>query len=288
MTRRILLLVLQGLTLLAVIGLGALEMGVFSSSGPDTLPPSGPRGGAGVSQEEETGPPYNGRFTFVRLKFGDTGADLRSFRGDGWGRRGFGRSRQAPWAHDYPRAETNFAKILEATTFIDTYTEGRSGRVLTLDDPDLFQYPIASIIEVGYWSPSETEVEALRNYLLKGGFLIVDDFRGDRAVGNFAYHMRRVLPEHYVQAVPNDHEIFDSFFRIEDPLELLPPYGWEVPQYLGIFEDNDPQDRIMVMINWNQDLQEYWEYSDRGYYPIDLSNEAYKFGVNYLIYAFTH
>lgn len=257
-----------------------------AGSGPEQ---EGIREGGGQDGDQE-GPPYNGRFTFVRIRYGDAASDLRTF---GFGRRsrrgGFGRGGQAPWAHDYPRAETNFARILEATTLIDTYTEGNSGRVLTLDDPDLFKYPVASIIEVGYWNPTDAEVGNLRAYLLKGGFLIVDDFRGTREVENFAYHMQRVLPEYEIQYVPEDHEIYNSFFHIPDPLALLPPYGRYPPQYLGIFQDNDPEEgRLMVMINWNQDLQEYWEFSDRGYYPIDLSNEAYKFGVNYLIYAFTH
>ncbi|MGW8264991.1 MAG: DUF4159 domain-containing protein [Longimicrobiales bacterium] len=250
------------------------------------VPPSAP-----LRQEGEEGPDYNGKFTFIRIKYGDYETDLRSFRYGGRGRRGGGRGRQAPWEHDYPRAETNFAKIVEATTFIDTYTEGASGRVLTLDDPELFKYPIASIIEVGYWNPSDAEILNLRNWLLKGGFLIVDDTRQDRGFEfqNFASQMGRALPEYEILPVPPDHEIYDSFFRIEDPQALVPPYGRHEPVYLGIFEGNDRVDgRLMVMINFNTDLQEYWEFSDRGYYPIDLSNEAYKFGVNYLVYAFTH
>ena len=245
--------------------------------------------GSGLSQTQEAdSPAYNGRFTYVRVQFGESGSDMRNM---GFSRRGRGRGggREAPWAHDWPRAETNFAKILDATTFIDTYMTGTSGRVLTLDDPELFKYPVATIIEVGYWRPSDSEVANLRAYLLKGGFLIVDDFRENWTIENFAYQMRRVLPEYQIQYMPLDHEIFNSFFNIEDPNELVAPYGGVIPQYLGIFEDNDPDEgRVMVMINWNQDLQEYWEFSDRGYYPIDLSNEAYKFGVNYLIYSFTH
>ena len=241
-------------------------------------------------QEVHEGPPYNGRFTFVRLRFGDSGGDLRNlgYRGRRGGR---GRGGLPPWAHDYPRAETNFARILEATTFIDTYTEGASGRVLDLDDPELFKYPVASIIEVGYWNPTDEEVRSLRAWLLKGGFLIVDDTRQDRGYEfqNLGTQMRRVLPGFEILPMPPDHEIYDSFFRIEDPQELVPPYGRHVPVYLGIFEDNDPLNgRVMVMINFNTDLQEYWEFSDVGYYPIDLSNEAYQFGINYLVYAFTH
>ena len=157
--------------------------------------------------------------------------------------------------------------------------------------PSSSTIPVATIIEVGYWRPSDSEIENLRAYLLKGGFLIVDDTRQERGYEfqNFHDQMKRALPEYEIQTVPDDHEIFNSFFYIPEPLALAAPYGWNTPEYLGIFEDNDPENgRLMVMINWNQDLQEYWEFSDRGYYPIDLSNEAYKFGVNYMIYAYTH
>ena len=81
--------------------------------------------------------------------------------------------------------------------------------------------------------------------------------------------------------------MFDSFFRI-DPLKVIPPYGPQNPQWYGIFEDNDPTKRLMVVFNFNNDIAEYWEYSDQGYYPIELSNEAYKLGVNYIVYGHTH
>jgi hypothetical protein len=263
----------------AAVGLGgAASLGVLGFRGASPVEPD-------ASAQDEGDPPYDGRFTFIRVRFGNAGTDLRNF---GYGRRGRGRFREPPWQHDYPRAERNFARILDATTFVDTYMEGNSGRILTLDDPDLFKYPFAYVVEVGAWQPSQEEVRGLREYLLKGGFLVVDDFRGGD-INNFVYQIQRVLPGFEIQLMPHDHEIFDSFFFIEDPAALVPPYGWEVPRYLGIFEDNDPvEGRIMVMINYNQDIQEYWEYSDQGYYPIDLSNEAYKFGVNYVIYAFTH
>jgi len=265
---------------LPVGGFALERMGAFPAEGPEPTPSLAP------PQQVPEGPAYNGQFTYVRLRFGDAGSDLRNFGRSGFGRR---RGRGMPWSHDWPDAEINFAKILEATTFIDTYKEGTSGRILTLDDPELFQYPIATIIEVGYWRPTDEQVANLRAYLLKGGFLIVDDFRSDWELRNFAYQMQRVLPEYRLHVLPGDHEIFNSFFAIDDPLSLVPPYGRERPTYLAYFQDDDPESgRVMVMINWNQDLQEYWEFSDRGYYPIDLSNEAYKFGVNYLIYAFTH
>ena len=224
---------------------------------------------------------YDGRFTFLRIRF-ETG---------GVGLRGFDRSRgsrgEPPWEHDRPRAERNFAKILEATTLIDAHQEEEAGTVLTFDDPDLFRYPAAYIVEVGFWRPDEAEVEGLREYLLKGGFLIVDDFRGQRELENFAYQMGRVLPGHRLYPLSGEQEIFDSFFHIPDPMAMTPYYD-QNPVYLGMFEDDDPTGRLLTIVNFNNDLAEYWVYSDQGYVPIELSNQAYKFGVNYIIYAMTH
>jgi hypothetical protein len=218
--------------------------------------------------------PYDGRFTFVRIRY-SSGMQ-----------RGFGRGRGPLWAHDYPVGEINFLKILTETTNLEAVMEG--GNVFSLDDPELTRYPIAYLVEVGAWAPSPAEVEGLRNFLLKGGFLIIDDFRGDWELYNFQEHMRRVLPGHQMAQLDVSHPIFNSFFHIES-LDLAPPtfQGYR-PAYLGIFEENDPEKRLMVMINFNNDIGEYWEYSDLGWYPIDLSNEAYKLGVNYMIYAFTH
>ena len=222
--------------------------------------------------QESFNVPYDGLFHFVRIRFES-------------GRRGFfGRGRGALWAHDYPRAERNFLSILDETTYVRAQTEGSN--VLRFDDPELFSYPVAYIVEIGGWNPSDEEVGNLGAYLLKGGFLIVDDFQGGRALDNLRFHLRRALPEHTMMEVPDDHAVFDSFFRIT-PQNVIPPYGPRNPMWFGIFEDNDPQGRLMVVINANNDIAEYWEYSDYGYYPIDLSNEAYKLGVNYVVYGLT-
>jgi hypothetical protein len=86
--------------------------------------------------------------------------------------------------------------------------------------------------------------------------------------------------------VEDSNQIFDSFFRII-PDQVIPPYGGQPPIWYGIYEENDPTERLQVIINFNNDIAEYWEFSDRGYYPIDLSNEAYKLGVNYVVYGHT-
>lgn len=221
--------------------------------------------------------PYDGKVHFVRIRF-----EPRSRGGFGFGRRG---GRGPVWAHDYPRAERNFMKILDETTDVRALADGSN--ILALDDPRLFQYPIAYIVEVGAWEPTDEEASALGTYLRKGGFLIVDDFRGDWELQNLSLQLGRALPGAQLQLLDNSHEIFDSFFRI-DLAAVIPPYTRETPYWYGVFEDNDPDKRLLAIVNYNNDIAEYWEFSDMGYYPIDLSNEAYKLGVNYLIYALTH
>jgi len=226
---------------------------------------------------QEANVPYDGHFTFVRIRFGI------SLTGRfGGGRRGGG---LPPWAHDYPRAERNFMNILRETTYLQPYMDG--GNIFMTDDPDLTRFPLAYISEPGYWNPSESEVEGLRNYLLKGGFLIADDFR-DADWFNFDAQMKRVIPGAEFVELDETHGIFDSFFRIESLKDLVSPTFAVVPAYFGLHEANDPDRRLMVIANYNNDIGEYWEYSGTGWYPIDLSNDAYKLGVNYVIYAMTH
>jgi Domain of unknown function (DUF4159) len=233
--------------------------------------------GAAVQPARQADIPYDGRYTFVRIQY-----DV----GSGSGLRRFGRGREPSWAHDYPRAETNFDKIVQKTTYIDTFMDG--SRILRMDDPEVFKYPLIYVVEVGDWSATRAEITALGTYLQKGGFLIVDDFRGNQ-IYQLEAILREALPGMQIMEVPVDHDIFDSFFHIEDPYALQPPTFQQYrPVYLGLFEDNDPEKRLMAILNYNNDIAEYWEYSDFGYFPIELSNEAYKFGVNYLIYAMTH
>lgn len=221
--------------------------------------------------------PYDGRFTFVRLRY-------NSGFGGGFGRRGGG----PPWSHDYPDGEVHFSKILEELTFLRIRTDGSN--ILSLDDPELFNYPVAYMAEPGFWGVTETEAAAFRSYLTKGGFAIFDDFRG-YDWENLQAQMRIVLPDAQWVQLDGRSLVFHSFFEIDHPENLAPPPVYnqqDVPSYWGIFENNDPRRRLMAVANVNQDISEYWEFSDTGFAPVDLTNEAYKFGVNYVMYALTH
>ena len=228
------------------------------------------RGGRRADPEPNV--PYDGRFTFARIRYSMPG-ELGGFRG-GW---------DQTWSHDYPRAERHFTKILSELSTLHVRTD--ASNVLTLDDPELFKYPIAYICEPGFWRPSDAEVAGLRTYLEKGGFLIVDDFEGSHWY-NFEAQMRRVLPEGRLVQLTADHPIFDSFYRVQS-LDYVHPYYGTPSTFHGIFEDNDPTRRLMVIVNYDNDVAEYWEFSDTGLFPLDLSNEAYKLGVNYIVYALT-
>jgi hypothetical protein len=219
---------------------------------------------------------YDGRFAFTRVRYGPA-VDTR----------GGGRFRREPtWMHDFPRADFHFLKILSELTFVRTVVD--EGNILTLDDPDLAKFPVAYMSEPGFWTMTEAEVAGLRNYLRKGGFIIFDDFRGNHIL-NLEFQMRRVYPEAPFRKLDTTHPIFHSFFEIKT---LDPRSGYYAEagdtEWLGIHEDNDPRKRLIAIANNNHDLGELWEFSDTGYVPVDLSNEAYKFGVNYVMYAMTH
>ena len=213
--------------------------------------------------------PYDGRFTFVRIRYGpDYGYAAQGMM----------------WTHDYPAGEQHFMKILNEVSYLNPHTEETD--ILPFDSPELFRYPVAYLCEPGAWTMTPEEAANLRAFLLKGGFLIVDDFRYGHW-GNFEAQMLRALPEAKIYDLDVSHHIFHSFFEIKT-LDVPQYYDPPPAIFRAIYEDNDPSKRIMVMINYNTDISEYWEWSDTGFKPIDESNEAYKIGVNYIIYGMTH
>jgi hypothetical protein len=226
-------------------------------------------GGRRAPFEVSENNPYDGRLTFVRLRYAAN----------------FGRFREPAWAHDYPTADTHMMKILAELTLARPRMDGSN--ILSLADPELDNYPIAYMSEPGFWMMDEDEVAGLRKYLSKGGFMIFDDFRGSDW-DNLQDQMRRSFPENQWFELDASHPVFHSFFEIRDPQSMTPPYGGMAPMFFGLFEKNDRNGRLMAIANVNNDLGEYWEFSDTGYAPVDLSNEAYKFGVNYFIYGLTH
>jgi len=229
--------------------------------------------------------PYDGRFTFARIRY-------RGY--EHWaGREGPG------WAHDYPDADENFVKILRDVTTVHPFVEQGPmvGSVLVaLDDPLLFKYPVSYMSEPGGWHPNDKELAGFQAYILKGGFMIFDDFRegwrGSYDWTNLQQITAQTFPHlHWIQ-LKGDEPIFDSFFKIDINKAVEWPstsaYGTRPPTYWGLFQDNDPKKRLMLMANVDNDIGESWQWSGQGFVPVAQANEIYKLGINYIIYALTH
>jgi hypothetical protein len=209
--------------------------------------------------------PYDGRFTFARIRY-------TVYRRSGW-------------EFDYPAMERHLMTMMDEVTSLMPHTAGSN--IHTFDDPELHRYPIAYLSEPGYWLPSEAEAQGLRDYLAKGGFLIIDDFMRGEWV-NFERSMRMVLPDARIERLNISHPVFDAFFRVAS-LEMSYPHDPSLQaEFLGIHEDNDPTKRLMVVINYNNDIGDYMEWSADGFWPVNVTNDAYKLAINYIVYALTH
>ncbi|MGE5836320.1 MAG: DUF4159 domain-containing protein [Acidobacteriota bacterium] len=220
---------------------------------------------------------YDGRFTFARLKYPVAPGGYYYYG-------------MPAWAHGLPRAEDNLLEILHAITAVPVRRE--TSNVFALDDPELTKYPVAYMTEAGYWQLTNREAAAFRAYLLKGGFAIFDDFRppprGGGGWETFEANMRRILPEARIVDLTPFDPIFHCFFDIET-LDIIPQdYDLGRPVIRGIYENNDRTRRLIAVINFNTDVANFWEFSATGLKPVDETNEAYKLGVNYVIYGITH
>ncbi len=159
--------------------------------------------------------------------------------------------------------------------------------VLDLDDPRIFENPILYVSEPGYWRIQESEAKNLRAHLLKGGFIIFDDFEGDALATTWWRRCGRRCPSFSWIQIDVEHPIFQTFFELK-VLDVPHPSVDVTPRYMAMFEDNDPNGRMIALANHNGDLAEYWEWSAEGLYSEDPTNNAYRLGVNYIVYGMTH
>jgi hypothetical protein len=209
-------------------------------------------------------------FRFVRIQYENQSAG--------------GMARWGPtWRHDYPTAELNLHQAIERTTGL--HVEGPPV-VLTLADEAIFAYPVLYLVEPGYWVMEEDEVENLRAYLDRGGFILFDDFRGDREWNHFLEQMRRVFPDEEVVELHPEHPIWSIYYDV-DPVEApsLVSGGFSRydDRYFGLFDGNG---RMMALICHNQDIGDGWEWPDRNL--DDASTISFQMGINFIIYALTH
>ena len=229
---------------------------------------------------EPSNPRYDGRFMFNRLKY---------TVGPG----GYYYQRGMPsWAHGSPFAEENLMKIIESISVLKPHVD--QGVLMGFDNPEVFKFPVAFMTEASFWVMSDQEGAAFREYLLKGGFIIFDDFRdpgrfGGGGLDNLRYNVNRAIPGAELLPMDIQHPIFHCFFEIET-FDIVPQAydSFVRPSFLGLFEENNPKKRLLAIVNYNTDISQFWEFSGRGYFPVDESNQAFKLGVNYIIYGLTH
>jgi len=218
-------------------------------------------------------------FTFVRLRYG----------GGGYGRRG------GSWATDYPKADEQFIYGLRNWC---RSSLGISDDPTTVepDAKEIFQHPFIYAVEPGYMDLSQEDAANLREYLLRGGFLMLDDFWGEYEWQNVQFQMRKVFPERTIQELPLDHPLFHCYFDINEVVQVpqvsniiyngrTDEKGGVIPHYEAIKDDDG---RVMVFIARNSDNGDAWEWIDEPRYPLKYGLAAYRLGMNLIVYSMTH
>ena len=198
------------------------------------------------------------------------------------------------WATDYPGGDCKFMGGIHRLTGMRV---DPNPNVIGLMNPDLFKFPFVYAVEPGGMFFNDQDAARMREYLLRGGFFYADDFWGRRERENFEAQMKKVFPEKQMENLPTNHEIFHTFFDI-DKLIQVPGQGagcyggptYEVadetdPRVLAMFDDHG---RVMVAATYNSDYGDAWEYMDAACYPEKYSGEAYRIGLNFMIYAMSH
>jgi len=210
---------------------------------------------------------------------------------------GYGRgfySRGSSWATDYPKADQIFLSFIDRLlSNLDAYEREHPVQLI---DPEIRRFPYLYALEVGRMALTQPEIEGLHDYLMAGGFLVIDDFWGSREWANFEYQMQLVLPGYPIVDLPLEHPLFTTFYEIDEIMQVpnvrngvngfaTHERDGIVPMVKGIHDDNG---RLMVVINFNTDLGDAWEWADNPYYPLKYSTYAYEMGVNMVVYAMSH
>jgi hypothetical protein len=223
-------------------------------------------------------------FSWSRLRYDSARyGGYRSFRGN--------------WSTDYPKADRQFLIALRRLTRIEARS---TEQVVDLnphpEDPtqDISNFPWVYAVQVQAWTFTEDQAKRLRDYLYKGGFLMVDDFHGEADWQSFLASMRLVLPQQPIEELSNDdpifHTIYDLDKRFQVPGEQYVNTGrtYEKDGYIPHWQAiRDDKGRVMVAIIFNQHLGDAWEWADDPRYPENFASLAFRLGMNYIMYGMT-
>jgi Domain of unknown function (DUF4159) len=225
-------------------------------------------------------------WAFARLMFPPGPNDGYRGRYDGDWRLGL-----SLWTQDYPRADRHFSQALRRLTRI--HTRSVEQPVSLEDGDDVFHWPWLYAVQVGEWGLTDAQANVLREYLLRGGFFVADDFHGTEEWEVFAQSMAKVFPERPILDIPDDDAIFHTVYDLNDRYQIAGAEhldrGYKKDgkgaHWRGIYDDKG---RIMIAISYNSDLGDSWEWADGPDYPIRYSDLGIRIGVNYVVYAMTH
>ncbi len=199
------------------------------------------------------------------------------------------------WSINWPEAEQHFTDGVRRYTNINIAPDSRHIR---LTDEALYNFPWLLVQQPGRWNLNVQEQQHLREYLLRGGFMMVDDFHGPQQWNVFSRIMQQVLPEYNVVDIPDNDELLHVLYELGQRTQIpgrrhLHSNGSGIqvqmphspPRWRGIYDEHN---QLMVAINFNMDIGDAWEHADDPVYPLSMTSLAYRFGINYLIYAMTH
>ena len=209
-----------------------------------------------------------------------------SRRGGDWTRGG------TNWTIDYPSGDRTFASMLRRLTVVDVRSVEQP---VSLDDgDDVFYWPFLYVVMPSTWDLTDAQADKLREYLLRGGFLLADSFFGTQEWEGFMESMERVFPDRAVVELPDEHALFSVVYDFSERHQI---HNWRtlarggyrddgsVPKWLAILDDDD---RIMVAMSFNNDMGDSWQHADDPSYPQEDSHMGLRLGVNYVVYALTH
>jgi hypothetical protein len=197
------------------------------------------------------------------------------------------------WTQDYPRADRHFSEVLRRLTRLHVRP---AEQPVNLDDgDDVYDYPFLMAGEMGDWLLTDEQVRKLRDYLLRGGFLMLDDFWGTTEWNRFQESMRRIFPDREIVDVDDDHQLFHTVYDIGEKFQI--PGDWAIrrgttyredgqtPHFMAMYDD---EGRAMIVVYFNNDVGDSWEWADDPTYPEKYSSLGMKLGVNAVIYGLTH
>lgn len=244
----------------------------------------GPRGFFPFQEEEDAPMPADAdektEFVFARLKYPNWRSNDRM-----WSMRG-------AWSIDYPKADRQFVQGVRRLTRLNVRSVEQ---VVDLESDDIMNFPWAYVVEAGHWDLTDNQVKKLREYLLKGGFLMTDDFHGSMEWDIFMLSLKRVFPDRPVVDLPNSDPIFHVLYDLDErfqipgivnyPFDQTFEYDGVEAKWRGIYDDHG---RLMVAICHNMDMGDAWEWADSPHYPEKYASLAYRIGINYIMYAMSH